>query len=259
MNRKNKFKIVVLLLLATISVSFIISKSKSKPTLFLIGDSTVRNGTLGNGGGGLWGWGSFLNERIDTFKISIQNRAMGGTSSHSYTATGLWDKVLKDIKPGDFVIMQFGHNDNGKSAVSGTGDDTIHVINPRSKKEEIVHSFGWNMRKYILETKAKGATPIICSLVPRNRWKDNRVIRDQTHAIWAKTVADEEGVLFIDLNTIIANHYDQLGQDQVMGKYFTEKDAVHTIKEGAVESSILVAEGLRMLKRNPLKKYMLPY
>ena len=79
------------------------------PSLFLIGDSTVRNGQ-GNGAGGQWGWGDFLAPFFDTNQINVVNRALGGTSSRTFYRDQ-WPRVLELVKPGDFVIMQFGHND----------------------------------------------------------------------------------------------------------------------------------------------------
>jgi rhamnogalacturonan acetylesterase len=252
-----KNKIWAAFAVITICCAFI--KPAPKPTIYLIGDSTVRHGVHGNGDeDGRWGWGSFIYNLFDTKKISIQNHALGGTSSRSYVDIGLWYLVLKDLKPGDFVIMQFGHNDNGKATVKGNGEDTIHVMNPKTKEMQVVHSFGWNMRKYIQETKAKGATPIVCSLVPRNRWTNGKINRDDhAHGEWAKQAAEQEDVAFIDLNTIIGDHYDKMGQDYVLGHYFTSKDPVHTIEGGAKMSASLVVEGLKGLKNNPLKKYLL--
>lgn len=238
--------------------SFVIYSAQPKPTIYLIGDSTVRHGVNGNGDeGARWGWGSFIYNLFDTTKVSIQNHALGGTSSRSFVTLNLWSKVLDKLKPGDFVIMQFGHNDNGKGTVKGNGEDTIHMINPKTKEVEVIHSFGWNMRKYITETKAKGATPIVCSLVPRNRWTNGKVGRDDGHGQWAKEAAEQEGALFIDLNGIIADHYDQLGQDKVLALYFTSADPVHTIELGAKMSASMVVEGLKRLKKDPLEKYIL--
>src|ERR1041384_4593852 len=82
------------------------------PTLFIIGDSTVKNGS-GKGDGGLWGWGDWIRPYFDSTKIKIENRAIGGRSSRTFLTEGRWDKVLADLKSGDFVLMQFGHNDGG--------------------------------------------------------------------------------------------------------------------------------------------------
>src|SRR5215469_7469563 len=81
------------------------------PSLFLIGDSTVRNGQ-GTGTGGQWGWGDFLAPYFNTNKINVVNRALGGTSSRTFYHDQ-WPAVLAIVKSGDFVIMQFGHNDGG--------------------------------------------------------------------------------------------------------------------------------------------------
>src|SRR5690349_3937597 len=80
----------------------------SHATLYLIGDSTVRNNTRG-----LQGWGDPLKARFDSGRIRVENRARGGRSSRTFYTEGLWERVRAELKPGDFVIMQFGHNDGG--------------------------------------------------------------------------------------------------------------------------------------------------
>ena len=83
---------------------------KAKPTVWLVGDSTVKTGN-GKGADSLWGWRDFLYRQFDTMKISIKNYALGGRSSRTFISEGLWDKVLAKLKEGDYVIIQFGHND----------------------------------------------------------------------------------------------------------------------------------------------------
>ena len=138
--------------------------AKSKPTVFTIGDSTVRNGTKGIGTDELWGWGAPFVQYFDTTKVSVVNMAMGGTSSRSFQAEGLWQKVLDKLKKGDYVLMQFGHNDGGteslfrtRGSIKGVGEETQTVINDRTKQQEVVHTYGWYMQKMIREAKAKGA------------------------------------------------------------------------------------------------------
>ena len=82
------------------------------PSLFLVGDSTVRNGH-GTGSDGLLGWGAPIADYFDSAKINVVNRAIGGLSSHTYISQGHWDSTLEMVKPGDFVMIQFGHNDGG--------------------------------------------------------------------------------------------------------------------------------------------------
>jgi rhamnogalacturonan acetylesterase len=219
------------------------------PTLFLIGDSTVKN-SWDKGADGLWGWGRPLAAHFDETKINVENQALGGTSSRSYIEGGHWARVLALVKPGDFVMMQFGHNDGGpKGSIRGNGDET--------RDPDTVHSYGWYIRKYIAETKAKGATPIVCSLIPRNDWVDGKVHRATgSYATWASEAAHDGGALFIDLNGIIADHYDKLGQEAV--KPFFPKEHTHTGWDGAVLNAQSVVEGIGRLKDCELNKYLKP-
>ena len=105
----NQIKILTLVFGLIFQISL---PAKQKPTVFTLGDSTVKNGQ-GNGAGGLWGWGDPFQQYFDTAKVVVKNRALGGTSSRTFQTKGLWDEVLKELKKGDFVLMQFGHNDGG--------------------------------------------------------------------------------------------------------------------------------------------------
>ena len=102
--------IKTLLLIAVACLSF--THAKHKPVLYIIGDSTVKNGD-GTGKNGQWGWGSMIDAFFDTTKISIQNLARGGRSSRTFITDGRWDDILKTLEEDDYVIMQFGHNDSG--------------------------------------------------------------------------------------------------------------------------------------------------
>src|SRR5262249_49789801 len=111
------------------------------PDLFLIGDSTVRNGR-GDGSNGQWGWGEPLVDRFDSAKVNVVNRAVGGLSSRTYLTQGHWKRVLAMLKRGDVVIMQFGHNDNGplddaaraRGTLKGTGEETQEIENPITRQ-----------------------------------------------------------------------------------------------------------------------------
>jgi rhamnogalacturonan acetylesterase len=240
-----------------------LGENKEKPALFIIGDSTVKNGS-GNGAGGLWVWGDFMYEQLDTNKISIRNYARGGRSSRTFITEGLWDQVLSKVKSGDYVIMQFGHNDGGaindssraRGTIRGTGEETQEIDNILTKKHEIVHSFGWYMRKYISDSKTRGAIPIVCSFIPRNDWKDGKVLRaDNSYGTWAKESAESAGAFFIDLNEIISKKYEALGQNEVTSKYFLTEHT-HTTKAGAQLNAASVAEGIKGLKGCKLGKFV---
>jgi len=229
------------------------------PTLFLIGDSTVNNSTKGQ-----VGWGTVLPDLFDTNRIRVVNRARGGRSSRTYFTEGLWNQVQADLKPGDFVLMQFGHNDGGplthpknRASVKGIGDETRSVTNQTSGVVENVHSYGWYLRQYVSGAKAKGAMPIVLSLVPRNMWADGKVLRaSKDYGKWAGEVAQQEGVPFLNLNEIVARHYEQLGQEKVAAELFGPTDHTHTTPAGARVNAECVAEGIRDLK-SPLAKYLL--
>lgn len=255
---------VILLFTFFFLTSGIAEEKKSKPVFYVIGDSTVKNGS-GKGDGGLWGWGDFLYQVFDTNRISIKNHAIGGRSSRTFIAEGRWDKILEQIKPGDFVIMQFGHNDSGpvndnfraRGTIKGTGEETEEIDNILTKKHEIVHSFGWYMRKYISDAKSKGAIPIVCSLVPRNNWIDNKVARSSgDYAKWAEESAVQENAFYINLNELIAQKYEALGEEVVKTKLFLSTDRTHTNEAGAILNAQIVAEGIKSLKGCKLNKYL---
>jgi lysophospholipase L1-like esterase len=254
-------KIFVALALITAFSSFMLLK-KEKPVFYIIGDSTVKNGD-GTGKQGLWGWGDFIAPYFDTTKISIRNHAIGGRSSRTFITEGRWDKVLATLKKGDYVIMQFGHNDAGplddtaraRGTIKGIGNESKDIYNPIMKKQEVVYTYGYYMRKYIRDAKAKGAMAIVCSPIPRDDWKDGKVSRSkESYAGWAQQVAKEEGAYFVDLNDLVATKYEQMGAEAV--KLFFPGDHTHTDISGAKLNAQIVMEQLKKLNPGKLKKYM---
>src|SRR2546425_3600301 len=173
------------------------------PTLFVVGDSTANNNA-----NGAQGWADPFISYFDGNKINVLNRARGGRSSRTFITEGLRDKVLSEMKKGDYVLIQFGHNDAGaindasraRGSLPGTGEETQEIDNLLTKKHEVVHTYGWHIRKVIADTKAKGATPIVLSLTVRNIWKDGHVERGPgKYDEWAAEVAKSQNVLFIDV------------------------------------------------------------
>jgi lysophospholipase L1-like esterase len=245
-----------------ILVSSFILWNAPRPTLYIIGDSTVKNGT-GKGEKDMWGWGSFMADRFDTTRIAVQNHAIGGRSSRTFITEGRWDRILEQLKPGDFVIMQFGHNDAGplddtaraRGTIKGIGEDSSAIYNPIRKVNEVVHTYGWYMRKYINDTKAKGAVPIVCSPVPRGDFKDGKTVRaNESYGGWASAVAKAGNAFFIPLNDLIADQYDVLGADSV--KKFFPVDHTHPNKNGSTLNADLVVKGIKDLKKCDLKNYL---
>lgn len=254
-----------------LSISFFLASlfliKEEKPTLYIIGDSTVRNNNRPQ-----CGWGEMIHEFLDTAQINISNQAMAGRSTRTFIKEMRWDKILSTLKAGDFVIMQFGHNEGSKPDTSrtgyrgvlrGTGDETVNLA-WKDSTIEMVHTYGWYLKKFVQDAKAKGAIPIICSMIPRNQWDNTikgdttskKIVRraDKDFGKWAKEVADSEGVFFIDLNGITADKYDALGPDEV--KKFFEKDHTHTNVEGAKLNAASVVEGIKLLRTLGLNAYM---
>ena len=241
-----------------------IAAPQPRPTLYLIGDSTVKNGQ-GRGDGGLWGWGYYLPAAFDTTRLRVENDARGGTSTRTFRTMGLWEKVRTKIRPGDFVMMQFGHNDSSpltdstraRGTIRSNGDESQEVYNYLTKQQEVVHSYGWYLRQYIAEAKAQGATVIVCSPIPRNEWASGKVKRNRDdYGRWAAEAARQDGATFIDLNQLIADRYDRTGEATVRSTYFNATDHTHTIAAGAQLNAEAVAEGIRQQKKLALRKYL---
>ena len=229
------------------------------PTLYLVGDSTMKVGTPGQRG-----WGDDLARFFDPAKINVVNQAIGGRSSRTYQTEGRWAAVLAALRPGDFVIVQFGHNDaspvnedppvtsktRARGTLRGVGEDSREVDNILTGKHEIVYSFGWYMRRYVADIRARQATPIVLSLVPRNAWKDGHIIRSRPnhYGEWARLVAESTGAAFIDHNEIIARELEKLGPAQV-GPLFA--DNLHAAPAGALFNARAAVAGLKALPGAP--------
>jgi lysophospholipase L1-like esterase len=241
--------------------------SDSKPRIFFTGDSTVKNAD--NDDDGMWGWASLAYTVFDESKITLVNAARAGRSTRTFIREGLWDKVYNSLRPGDFVTIQFGHNDispitdqKARGVIPAT-NDTLHVYHLDNDTYEVVYSFGWYLKKMIDDVREKGATPILVSLTPRNEWPGGKIERrDDTYGKWLREVVEQTGVEFVDVHNISADFLDKkfakkrLSDDkekaskeiadikQKAGIYF-KKDHTHASKLGAQMNAQSFAKGLR--------------
>ena len=239
------------------------SRRGNNPVLFLIGNSTMRTGTLGNGNNGQWGWGYYAHEYFDPTMITVENQALGGMSSRTFY-NKLWEPIRQAIRPGDWVIISIGHNDNGpydegraRASIPGTGDDTLQVTIKETGEQETVYTYGGYMRRYINDVRAQGGHPILMSLTPRNAYDDNGKIVRKPHTQWLIQVAAEEGVPFVDLNEISGQKLDSYGKWKTDYHFFLDK--IHTSRFGAMMNARSAAEGLMASHNpalNPLKAMM---
>ncbi|HUZ94837.1 MAG TPA: rhamnogalacturonan acetylesterase [Edaphobacter sp.] len=234
------------------SVAPVASLNPNLPTVFVVGDSTARNQAD-------LGWGDHFAHYFDTTRINVANRARAGRSSRTFINEGSWDRVLAEMKPGDFVLIQMGHNDGGsldgpkaRGSLKGLGDETKDVTLPDGHAET-VHTYGWYIRKYIADTRARKATPILLSLTVRNIWKDGKIERDMGYDAELKQLASDEHVAYVDMATVEADRLEATGQEKTALLF--PKDHTHTSAEGAELNAQSVAIALRKA-HSPLVAYL---
>jgi lysophospholipase L1-like esterase len=156
-----------------------------KPTIYGIGDSTMAN-KIKPEENPERGWGQMLPLFFND-NITIDNRAVNGRSTKSFIDLKLWDAVYNSLKKGDYVFIQFGHND-------GKVTDSTRYTNPHT-------AYRHNLIRFVTQTREKGATPIIFSSITRRNFNEQGVLIS-THADYtleARLVAQEYKVPFIDM------------------------------------------------------------
>lgn len=224
------------------------------PTLFIVGDSTARNQAD-------LGWGDHLAHFFDTTRINVANRARAGRSSRTYIKEGTWNAVLGEMKAGDFVLIQMGHNDGGdldgakpRGTLKGLGEESKEVTLLDGEKET-VHTYGWYIRKYIADTRAKHAFPVLLTLTVRDIWTDGRIERDMGYDEELRQLVQEQNVPLVDMADIAADQFEKIGQQRTALLF--PKDHTHTSAEGAEMNAGAVVAALR-LARSPLVAYLKP-
>ena len=231
------------------------------PTLFIVGDSTARNGPD-------LGWGDHLAHYFDTTRINVANRARAGRSSRSYIDEGLWQKTLAEIKPGDYVLLQWGHNDGGdlggakpRGDLPGDGDATEDVPQTTGRysgQAETIHTYGWYNRKYVADIEAKGATPMFLSMTIRDIWTPdasgaNLIERENNYNAVMKKIAEENHLAFIDMASVEAARLEATGEENA--KLLFPIDHTHTSPEGAELNAQSVVISLEVA-HSPLAAYL---
>jgi rhamnogalacturonan acetylesterase len=212
------------------------------PKVLIAGDSTTAHYDQSK----LQGWGHFLGEYVS---MSVMNNAVNGRSTRSFRNEGLWARTLSLSAPGDFIIIEFGHNDDGdirnpnntrasRNTLPGTGDDAVGYRVLGSNRTEIVHTFGWYLKQMIIDVRERGAIPIVSSLTPRNNWTkgknstaDAKLRTNYNFRDYAKTAAEELKAEFIDHNTYGLMALADMGEADAKKLFPT--DNTHTNAEGA--------------------------
>lgn len=251
------------------------SRKGKNPVLFLIGNSTMRTGTKGDGNNGQWGWGAFAHKWFDESRITVENHALGGTSSRTFY-NDLWPAVREGIRPGDFVIIELGHNDNGpydsftaRASIPGIDPDTSLVVTLHDCRDaswngrvDTVYSYGQYMRMFINDVRDRGGYPILASLTPRNAWDDETTLtRKLTNFTpWGKAVAAEMHCPWIDLEGTSAARLEA-GYNSAMAHWhtstmFTTLDKIHTSKFGAENNALSAAIAIQNTPDCMLRGYL---
>ncbi len=240
------------------------------PTIFIVGDSTARNKAD-------LGWGDHFAHYFDTTKINIANRAIAGRSARSYMNEGAWDRVLAEMKAGDYVLLQWGHNDGGgpltpqfrgRGEGKGIGDESVEIpiavpfaTGPLAgKTTETVHTYGWYNRKYIADARAKGAIPVLLTVTVRDIWTAGpdgnlHIERDMGYRDYDFQIAAAEQVPLVDMATVAADKFEMLGPDTT--RLLFPIDHTHTSAVGAEMNAASVVTALKNA-HSPLVQYLAP-
>ena len=187
-------------------------------TIFIIGDSTAANKDI-SGGKQERGWGMALQCYFDD-NILVDNHAVNGRSSLSFIREGRWDKVLEKIRPGDYVIIQFGHNDEKSGEKRHT--------DPGS-------TFDYIMAKYVRETREKGGIPVLMNCVVRRNFFTKAPQNDDDESL--RTTTFKDGVKMVEGDSLIDTHglYRVAPRDvaQRMNVHFVDANQItHNLEQG---------------------------
>ena len=241
--------------IALIFLSAMVSaRAQSSPhvTVFLAGDSTCaikqpekRPET---------GWGEMLGKYFKDDAVRIENRALNGRSTKSFIAEGHWQKIVDDLKKGDYVFIQFGHNDESKD---------------KGDRYTPPDDFRRNLIRFVDEVRARGGHPVLLTPVMRRRFDNDGKFYD-THGEYpdlVRGVAREKKVPLIDMHRKTETLLVRLGPDDSRKLFLQLKrgenpnypdgieDNTHFNPTGADEVAKLVVEGIRNSKSG-LRKYL---
>jgi len=221
-------------------------------TVYLAGDSTCANKTPDKRPE--TGWGEMLQQYFDPAKVKIDNRALNGRSTKSFIDEGKWKELVDAVKKGDFVFIEFGHNDEKKESPDRYASPDVYKR---------------NLNKFVADVRAKGANPVLLTPVMRRRFDEKGVFFD-THGEYpdvVRSVAKDQKVPLIDMHRkseIVLKKYGDEGSRSLFLQLKPDEDPnyprgvednTHFNPKGAEEMAKLAVEGIRENKLK-LKKYL---
>jgi len=215
---------------------------EGKITIYIASDSTAQ--TYRASYAPQAGWGQFLGQYF-TSNIVVDNRAIAGRSSKSFVIEGRLDEILNVIKPGDYLFIQFGHND-------ATITNPDRYAAPYTTYKEY-------LGKYVDGARQKGAIPILITPVARLNYKNNSFVNDfPDYCIAMKQVAEEKNVKLIDLMTKSLNYYTSIGYNETYKLFMVSvnnTDYTHFTEKGAEQIARLVSQGVKEINLD-ISKYL---
>ncbi|ORX83924.1 SGNH hydrolase [Anaeromyces robustus] len=226
----------------------------NKPnTIFIAGDSTADSNGANNRKTN--GWGKFLGDYVTS---TVNNQAKSGQSARSYWRDGRWNSLIQGVSKGDYVFIQFGHNDVGgphasteRGSAGGEGDETV-TVTLSNGQQEVVHTFPWYIRQMAKQVQAKGATPLLLSLTPNFSFVDGKIPEGSRFQGFMKLVSDEMKIPYIDLYSYIARQYERLGENYLKTNNWFPSDYKHTSPAAADFNAQLIINAIKCQKINDL-------
>jgi len=218
-------------------------------TIFIAGDSTADE--YGANNGKTNGWGKYFRDYVT---CNVNNQAKSGQSARTFWRDGRWNSLIAGVSRNDYVFIQFGHNDVGgphnaseKGAAGGEGDETVTVTRSNGQ-QEVVHTFPWYIRQMCNQVIAKGAKPVLLSYTPNFSFTNGKVGEGSRFQGFMKLVATEMNIPYIDLYSLIARKWEELGENYIKSNNWFPTDYKHTSPAAADFNAQMIVTGIKCVK-----------
>jgi lysophospholipase L1-like esterase len=229
MKRNFAQQAVMSLFIIVLAIVFLaMAKPAAKQRIFMIGDSTMANKT--EKGYPETGWGQVFSTFFNS-SVVVDNHAQNGRSSKSFIDEGRWEVVLNQLQKGDLVFIQFGHNDQKDKSPT-------RFTNPYTQ-------YRFNLKRYVNETRAKGAIPVLFTSIVRRNFNDEGVLID-THGAYTevvRSVAAELQVPFVDMQLLTEQLVVGLGVEGSKAIYLHVEPGHENYPDGKIDNTHLNREG----------------
>lgn len=208
----------------------------SVPRLYVIGDSTAAAYPVDRHP--LTGWAQVLQDYLDPACIVVDDRARSGRSSKSFLEEGAWTPIREALKPGDYVFIQFGHNDQKQ-------EDPARYTDPAT-------TYGAFLTQYVQETRAARAIPVLMTSINRNGWSESGVFTDSLGAYpdAVRALARELETPLIDLHRLTRELFERIGPERTRALFlYLEKGESPNYPDGKVDGTHLCVKGAQEISK----------